>query len=84
MNQTVLKTEVALVEEEVARAGVYGLIGALLAAAPDSAVFDLLESVTASPNDTDLPWQEIKTAAANADSDAVVDEYHALFIGINF
>ena len=82
MNQTVLKTEVALVEEEVARAGVYGLIGALLAAAPDSAVFDLLESVTASPNDTDLPWQEIKTAAANADSDAVVDEYHALFIGI--
>ena len=82
MNQTVLNTEVALVEEEVARAGVYGLIGALLAAAPDSAVFDLLESVTASPNDTDLPWQEIKTAAANADSDAVVDEYHALFIGI--
>ena len=82
MNQTVLKTEVALVEEEVARAGVYGLIGALLAAAPDSAVFDLLEAVTASPNDTDLPWQEIKTAAANADSDAVVDEYHALFIGI--
>ena len=82
MNQTVLKTEVTLVEEEVARAGVYGLIGALLAAAPDSAVFDLLESVTASPNDTDLPWQEIKTAAANADSDAVVDEYHALFIGI--
>ena len=45
-------------------------------------MFDLLESVTASPNDTDLPWQEIKTAAANADSDAVVDEYHALFIGI--
>jgi len=82
LNQTVLKTEVALVEEEVARAGVYGLIGALLAAAPDSAVFDLLEAVTASPNDTDLPWQEIKTAAANADSDAVVDEYHALFIGI--
>ena len=82
MNQPVLKTEVALVEEEVARAGVYGLIGALLAAAPDSAVFDLLEAVTASPNDTDLPWQEIKTAAANADSDAVVDEYHALFIGI--
>ena len=82
MNQTVLNTEVALVEEEVARAGVYGLIGALLAAAPDSAVFDLLEAVTASPNDTDLPWQEIKTAAANADSDAVVDEYHALFIGI--
>ena len=82
MNQTVLKTEVTLVEEEVARAGVYGLIGALLAAAPDSAVFDLLEAVTASPNDTDLPWQEIKTAAATADSDAVVDEYHALFIGI--
>ena len=82
MNQTVLKTEVTLVEEEVARAGVYGLIGALLAAAPDSAVFDLLEAVTASPNDTDLPWREIKTAAANADSDAVVDEYHALFIGI--
>ena len=82
MNQTVLKTEVTLVEEEVARAGVYGLIGALLAAAPDSAVFDLLEAVTACPNDTDLPWREIKTAAANADSDAVVDEYHALFIGI--
>ncbi len=69
-------------EEEFARAGVYSLIGTLLSAPPDQAVFDLLASIEVGSEETDLSWQAIKTAASIADRVELEAEYHALFIGL--
>ena len=75
-------SEVAVPEEELARAGVYSLIGTLLSAPPDQAVFDLLASIEVGTEQTELSWRAIKTAASVADRVELEAEYHALFIGL--
>jgi TorA maturation chaperone TorD len=67
-------------QEEQARAGVYTLLGALLAAPCTQEVRNVLTTIDA--GDTTLPWQQLQTEITNADMQALAHEYHALFIGL--
>ena len=67
-------------EEEQARAGVYTLLGALLGAPCTNDVRNFLATIDAA--DAALPWQQLQTELANADLQALVHEYNALFIGL--
>jgi TorA maturation chaperone TorD len=68
--------------EQQARAGVYSLLGALLAAPPDT---DLLESLRNLHPGTGLlapAWEQLIQAAREARPEQTQEEYHALFIGL--
>lgn len=67
-------------QEEQARAGVYTLLGALLAAPCTQEVRNFLTTIDA--GDTTLPWQQLQTEITNADMQELAHEYHALFIGL--
>ena len=76
----------ALDAGEQARADIYRLLGALLAAPPDAALIDLLREIRLS-SDTDdatmaAAWQGLQAAAKAADPDRLQDEYFNLFIGL--
>ena len=73
----------SLTNEDSVRANAYGLLGALLAAPPRQEIFDLLASIDP-PSDDGLgaAWRDLRRAAANADAEAVDDEYHDLFVGL--
>jgi len=72
--------------EAALRAGTYSLLSRLLAAPPDRQTLDLLRRVDRSPEGADsmlgAAWQMLATAADRADTEALDDEYHALFIGL--
>jgi TorA maturation chaperone TorD len=72
-------------DEDRARAGIYALLGNLLAQPPDEALLDVLRGLTA-PADDDgtlaVAWRGLAVAAADARPEALRDEYLALFIGL--
>ncbi|UCC55791.1 MAG: molecular chaperone TorD family protein [Gammaproteobacteria bacterium] len=71
---------------EQARADIYRLLGALLAAPPDAAMIGLLRDLQPAADTADTAmkavWQGLRAAAANADPDRLKDEYFKLFIGL--
>jgi TorA maturation chaperone TorD len=66
--------------EEQARADFYGLLARLFYAPPDAA---LLKAITGASLEGELAqlWEDLKSAAAAADPEAVREEYEAAFIG---
>jgi len=75
----------AIAEEQRYRAGVYSLIGALLAAAPDKALLDHISSLAVAESEHGelaLSISMLGLAASRCEVAAVGDEYHALFIGL--
>ena len=73
-----------LTEEDRARADVYSLLGALLAKSPDREMLGLLRGIEVPSGVPGMPeaWRDLKLVAKEADADATVDEYFALFIGL--
>ena len=70
--------------EEVARANFYGLLARLFHAAPDEALLQAIaacEGLEAEDGDIAPAWQDLARAAAEADPEAVREEYDAAFIG---
>lgn len=75
----------AIAEEQLYRAGVYSLLGALLRAAPDQALLNHIGSLVAAesePGELALSMSMLGLAASHCDVVSVDDEYHALFIGL--
>jgi TorA maturation chaperone TorD len=71
--------------EEVARANFYGLLARLFAAPPDAALLRTLaaaEELEAEDGGIALAWRDLAKAAADADAEAVREEYEAAFIGV--
>ena len=66
--------------EEAARANFYALLARLFYAPPDAA---LLRAISADRLQGELaaPWEELASAAASADPEAVREEYETAFIG---
>lgn len=66
--------------EEQARANIYGLLARLFYAPPDAA---LLKAIAGGSMEGELaaPWKSLANAAAQADAEAVREEYEGAFIG---
>jgi TorA maturation chaperone TorD len=80
----VLKFVETLAPEEVARANFYGLLARLFYAPPDAALLEALagaEEIEAEDGDIGEAWQALARAAAEAEPDAVREEYETLFVG---
>jgi TorA maturation chaperone TorD len=73
-------------DEETARAEVYGLLAALYYAPPTPDLLAQLRvAVTEAPSKGGLleePWRAVVAATRNADDAAIVSEYNALFAGV--
>jgi TorA maturation chaperone TorD len=73
-------------DEETARAEVYGLLAALYYAPPTADLLAQLRvAVTEAPAKGGLleePWRDVVAAARNADDAAIQSEYNALFGGV--
>jgi TorA maturation chaperone TorD len=73
-------------DEETARAEVYGLLAALYYAPPSAELLAQLRvAVTEAPAKGGLleePWREVVAAARNADDASIQGEYNALFGGV--
>ena len=76
----------ALENEQRYRAGAYGLLAALLRAAPEQALLDHLVELSphsdAEPDTLFEAMSGLATAARNIDLNQLEDEYNALFIGV--
>jgi TorA maturation chaperone TorD len=71
--------------EEVARANFYGLLARLFYAPPDAALLRTLaaaDELDAEGGGIALAWRDLAKAAADADPEAVREEYEAAFIGV--
>lgn len=74
-----------LPEEQRYRAGVYGLLAALLRAAPDQALLEHVRGLSQpEPANGDLlvALSMLGLAATSCEAAAIEEEYHALFIGL--
>ncbi|MCW8906797.1 MAG: molecular chaperone TorD family protein [Sedimenticola sp.] len=74
-----------LSEEQVYRAGAYGLLASLLRRAPDPSVLQQVSGFAAIRNPGDemaLAMSMLGLAASRCQVDTIADEYHDLFIGI--
>ena len=73
-------------DEDRARAQVYGLIAALLVGPPEEPLLQMLREIEAPAGEPDgemaAAWGLIKQAAERADPSGLRDEYQDLFIGI--
>ncbi|MBV2217602.1 MAG: molecular chaperone TorD family protein, partial [Diaphorobacter sp.] len=73
-------------DEETARAELYGLLAQLYYASPDPALLDALRvAVTEAPASGAFlqePWQQLVAVARELTDGAVADEYDALFGGV--
>lgn len=71
--------------EEVARANLYGLLARLFYAAPDAALLQALAGAQDEHEEADggigEAWDALARAAADADAEAVREEYETAFIG---
>ena len=71
---------------EQARADVYRLLGALLAAPPGEAMIDMLRGISPqqAPDGDAMAaaWQALRSAAEQADTTRLEEEYFSLFIGL--
>jgi TorA maturation chaperone TorD len=74
----------AVMDEDMARAGLYGLLARLLYAAPDSGLLQAVamadEFAVAGPLAD--AWHALQAASAVADAEAVAQEYEQVFIGL--
>jgi TorA maturation chaperone TorD len=71
--------------EEAARANFYGLLARLFYAPPDAALLRTLaaaDELEAEDDGVALAWRELAKAAADADAEALREEYEAAFIGV--
>lgn len=71
--------------EEAARANFYGLLARLFYAPPDTALLRTLaaaDELEAEDGGIALAWRELSKAAAEADPEALREEYEAAFIGV--
>jgi TorA maturation chaperone TorD len=71
--------------EEAARANFYGLLGRLFSAPPDAALLRTLaaaDELEAEDDGIALAWRDLAKAAADADAEAVREEYETAFIGV--
>ena len=73
-------------DEETARADIYGLLAQLFYAVPTP---DVLEAVRVAPTEApaaggflEEPWREVVASARALDDSAIAREYHALFGGV--
>jgi TorA maturation chaperone TorD len=77
---------VALPDEQLRRAGVYSVLAALLRDAPNEAVLgfvgELEVDAANNGNELLLSLNMLSLAARHSSSQALLDEYHALFIGL--
>ena len=67
-------------DEEMARAGVYTLLGAMLGAPCSEEVRGFLASMKEAQ--TPLPRQRLQREVGTADLEALAHDYHALFVGL--
>ena len=78
--------DMTLSPEEQARADMYALLGALLAAPPTEALLDLLRDIRPEENaekgSMTAPWNHLRLSAQNANPELIQDEYQQLFIGV--
>lgn len=79
--------EQRVAEEDLARAGLYGLLARLLYVAPDAALLAAIaaadEIVAAEPRSPLAgAWHGLQTASAMMDAEAAAEEYQRLFIGL--
>ncbi|MCP4407525.1 MAG: molecular chaperone TorD family protein [Gammaproteobacteria bacterium] len=76
----------ALAPEEQARAYVYSLLGALLAAPANEQLLGILERIksetVSQKSIMAKAWNMIRRAACEDNPDQIADEYHDLFIGL--
>jgi TorA maturation chaperone TorD len=75
-------TGAPLDEEERARAGVYGLLGALLASPPQPDLLTMLRDLEPGTGALAPAWQRLKLAAAQAGPERLEEEFNNLFIGL--
>jgi TorA maturation chaperone TorD len=79
-------TEATMPEEQARRAGIYSVLAALLRDPPGPEVleFAALLEADAGENKSDLAlsFTMLSLAARHSDTEALRDEYHALFIGL--
>jgi TorA maturation chaperone TorD len=71
--------------EELARANFYGLLARLFSAPPDAALLRTLaaaDELEADEQGIALAWRDLAKAAADADPEAVREEYETAFIGV--
>lgn len=69
-------------EEDLLRAQVYGLLGRLLARAPDREILDLVAGIDGDDSEFGTALSALAETARSAAPDTVLDEYNALFIGV--
>jgi TorA maturation chaperone TorD len=73
-------------EDQLARAGAYSLLGALLAAPPAESLVTLLKQITPAElgggDDLASAWEVLRLAGERANVAALDDEYHDLFVGV--
>ena len=69
-------------EDQRARAGIYSLLGALLAAPPDTELLDSLSNLQPGTGVLAPAWELLAQAARQARPAQLQEEYHALFIGL--
>jgi TorA maturation chaperone TorD len=76
----------ALEPEEQARADLYTLLGALLAAPPGQELIDLLRGIRPDGNTEKgvmtAAWRELSTVAQNVQPEPLREEFQRLFIGV--
>jgi TorA maturation chaperone TorD len=79
-------SDAGIQDEQRYRAGAYGLLAALLRAAPDQALLDRLESLSPEsdpePDALSEAMSRLAAAARKFDLNQLDEEYNALFIGI--
>lgn len=78
-------TSAALTEEQLYRAGAYGLLASLLREIPDESVLDRLNDLSGIDSSTDelsFAMSMMGLAASKSNPVAIDDEYHNLFIGL--
>jgi TorA maturation chaperone TorD len=74
----------AVMDEDMARAGLYGLLARLLYAAPDSRLLQVVAMADEFAAEGPLAdaWHALQAASAVADAEAVAQEYEQVFIGL--
>jgi TorA maturation chaperone TorD len=71
-----------LAPEQVARARLYALLGALLAREPDPPLLELLRGIEPGEGALAETWQALRDEALTATAEALAEEYQVLFIGL--
>jgi len=87
MTTAQMTAELAVTEEDLARAAMYGLLARLFYAPPDASLLQAIsladEIVASDPNAAlSLAWRKLQAASLVTEPAAVTDEFSALFIGV--